>query len=140
MDKLKSVLKFNKYLVKKIIFEANPDFNPTDKIPVEVEFTYDQDINYDGNEMAICLGCDIFKEKNKNYPFSLEIELLGFFSFEENLEPEKIDILRVNATAILFPYLRSIVSSITADSGFQTLVLPVVNIHKMFKQDEPKEQ
>jgi len=71
----------------------------------------------------------------------LEIELVGFFKFETTLEPERIEkLLRINATAILFPYLRSIVSSITANSGFQTLVLPIVNIHKMLEQQETEEE
>jgi len=66
--------------------------------------------------------------------------LIGFFKLETTLEPERIEkLLRINATAVLFPYLRSIISSITANSGFQTLVLPIVNIHKMFEQQEKEE-
>lgn len=54
---------------------------------------------------------------------------------------ERIEkLLKINATAILFPYLRSIISSITANSGFQTLVLPVINVHKMLEQQEKEEK
>lgn len=142
MDKhVKSVLTFDNYIVKRILFEANPNFEPGEKIPLEVEFFHGLDIDLSENIAAVDLGCSIFKECKNNRPFSLEIELVGFFKFETTLEPERIEkLLRINATAILFPYLRSIISSITANSGFQTLILPIVNVHKMFEQQEKEEK
>jgi preprotein translocase subunit SecB len=142
MDKpTKSILSFDNYIVKNISFEANSNFKPSEKIPLEVEFFHDLDVDLSGNMAAVGLGCSIFKESKENHPFCLEIELVGFFKFETTLEPEQIEkLLRINATAILFPYLRSIVSSITANSGFQTLVLPIVNIHKVLEQQEREEK
>lgn len=133
MDKpIKSVLTFDNYIVRRILFEANPDFKPNEKITVEMGFSHEFEFDLDQNVAAVCLGCNIFKERNENYPFSLEIEIVGFFKFETTLESEEAErLLKVNGTAILFPYLRSIVSSLTADSGFQPLILPVMNIHKM---------
>ncbi|WP_003545051.1 protein-export chaperone SecB [Desulfotomaculum nigrificans] len=136
-NSIKSVLTFDNYIVKKILFEANPKFAPGDKIPVEVEFSHELDIDLKENIAAVGLGCCIFKEQKENQPFYLEVEMIGFFKYESSLPPEQVEILlKVNGTAILFPYLRSIVSSLTANSGFQTLVLPIVNVHKMFEQEK----
>ena len=41
-----------------------------------------------------------------------------------------------NALAILFPYVRSIVSCITAQSGRNAVILPTVNIARMFEESE----
>lgn len=142
MDKpVKSVITFDNYIVKKILLQANPHYVPADKIDLEAEFFHDIDIDFNQSLAAVELGCSIFKEMKEHYPFSLEVEMIGFFKFDADLPPEQVEnLLRVNATAIMFPYLRSIVSGITADSGFQPVILPVVNIHKMFAGYEDDEK
>jgi len=46
-------------------------------------------------------------------------------------------LLKKNATAILFPYLRMIVSQITGiDDEFPMLVLPTMNIEKFIEDRE----
>lgn len=42
----------------------------------------------------------------------------------------------VNAPAIAYPYLRSFVSFLTLNSGYETLILPTVNFQAMAKNNE----
>ena len=46
--------------------------------------------------------------------------------------------LEVNGTAILFPYLRSIITTITSSMGIQPIILPTMNIVKMIKEKKNK--
>ena len=64
----------------------------------------------------------------------INVSLVGEFivSADEN----NFDILRLikeNGVAILFPYLRSELTLLTTQPGFQPIVLPAVNIAKMFQ-------
>ena len=42
-------------------------------------------------------------------------------------------LFKENGVAILFPYLRSELTLLTTQPGFQPIVLPAVNIAKMFQ-------
>jgi len=61
--------------------------------------------------------------------FKLEIEYMSFFSTTGDMDEtfKKSPFIKINAPAIAFPYLRSVVSSITMISGYPTAVLPTIN-------------
>ena len=44
-----------------------------------------------------------------------------------------------NAAAILFPYLRSIVSVMTSQLECETIILPTMNFYKFFEETEKAE-
>lgn len=73
-------------------------------------------------------------DAGENSPVALSIELCGKF---ECTDWETDDISKVliknNATAILFPYIRQSVSELTTMAGLPPLVLPVTNVSKLFK-------
>ncbi len=132
MDKYKSKLIFNKYIVKEIKFEYNENFKEK---PVEIVFDINKDINYINKEMIIDLKVDIF-EKNDKYPFYMSVSIRGFFTVENNDENINFE---PNAIAILYPYIRSIVSTYTAEANIMPLILPVINVNKLLIDKDKNE-
>jgi len=61
-------------------------------------------------------------------PYSLRVHIMGQFQIDESgFGKDKIDLwARVNAPYILYPYLREHVFALTARSGFDPLLLPMV--------------
>lgn len=135
---MKSVLSFESFIVDKITFTTNSDFKPIEEI--EVDFTLSSRFAIDDNNAKVTLFCSIFKDPEKeNKPFSLEVILSGLFEFEELIsDEEKKKLLEVNATAILFPYLRVLVSTIVSSSGFPTLILPIINVNDFIQSKQNK--
>lgn len=131
MDKYKSKLIFNKYIVKEINFDYNENFKER---PVEIEFKISKNINYDRDKMIVDLKVDIF-ENNDKYPFCMSVSIRGFFTIENNDENINFE---PNAIAILYPYIRSIVSTYTAEANIMPLILPVVNVNKLLEDKENK--
>lgn len=131
MDKFKSKLIFNKYIVKEIEFKYNEDFKEK---PVDILFDVDKKTTYVDNKMNIDLKVKIFEDYDK-YPFYMSVSIRGFFTIENN--DEKIN-FEPNAIAILYPYIRSIVSTYTAEANIMPLILPVININKLLKDKESK--
>lgn len=132
MDKYKSKLIFNKYIVKEINFDYNENFKER---PVEIEFKISKNINYDKDKMIVDLKVDIFEDNDK-YPFYMSVSIRGFFTIENNDENINFE---PNAIAILYPYIRSIVSTYTAEANIMPLILPVVNVNKLLEDKENKE-
>ncbi|MBR0282842.1 MAG: protein-export chaperone SecB [Oscillibacter sp.] len=75
--------------------------------------------------------------KEAEYDFTVEVS--GYFIMENN--PVGIDILsKQNATAIIFPYVRSQIALLTAQPEIEPIVLPPFNIAAMVTQAEKERQ
>lgn len=126
MEKYKSKLIFNNYIVDQIIFKYNRNFK--DK-PVDIDFSILKNTKKIDNKMEVTLETTIFENaETNNYPFEMMVKLTGFFTEENN--DEKID-FEPNAIAILYPYVRSIVSTYTANANVNSLTLPTINVNKL---------
>ncbi len=133
MDKFKSKLIFKKYIVDEINFNYNEKF--IDK-PVKIDFDIDKEIVYiSEKEMQVRLIVYLFNNTPKEYPYKMKVAIRGFFEIENNDENINFE---PNAIAILYPYIRSIVSTYTSSANVMPLILPVINVNKML-QDKEKE-
>jgi preprotein translocase subunit SecB len=72
-------------------------------------------------------------------PYSLRVHIMGQFQIDEAvLGREKIDLwARINAPYILYPFLREHVFSLTARSGFDPLLLPLVLLPTVKVEHKP---
>ncbi len=93
---------------------------------LDVEFAQSGAVNEAENRYRHTLNIII---RDKNNAIDINIEALGFFEFEKELgEEERARFFRINAPAIIFPYIRAYVSSITSLSGIKPLILPTLNL------------
>ena len=67
--------------------------------------------------------------------FKLEVSLVGHFSVVGGMTGEN-SYLTENSVAILFPYLRSQITLLTAQPGISPLVIPAINITAFLQADE----
>lgn len=65
---------------------------------------------------------------------SIDIEVDGFFKINEITDPDKIsEYLVVNGTAILFPYVRSMISMLSSLDSDKAIILPTINTTNFLK-------
>lgn len=133
-----SKLRFENYLAKELVFEINPSCTETEELELNLKFNHEMQLDYQQNKAVIILECSLFEEADKNnYPFSLKLSLLGFFNFDTDLKEEEIiKLLEVNGTAILFPYLRSIITTVTSNIGVPPVIIPTMNIVEMLRNNK----
>ncbi|MFC5604795.1 protein-export chaperone SecB [Sporosarcina koreensis] len=126
---------FNEYVVKNVVFELNDNFQQSDSIDLDFKLDTDFYLNEQEDQAMVLLRCVIFDDyEQKNYPFYINIEIVGSFSLNGDFSSEEIvDLCRLNATAVLFPYLRAFVSNLTSLAGVPNLILPTVNISKLLE-------
>jgi preprotein translocase subunit SecB len=70
-------------------------------------------------------------------PFNLKCRLVGAFQVEDLETDEDRQILAVSMTEVVYPYLRSAVSTLTATAFINPVILPVVPASTMFPPDYP---
>ena len=128
----RSVLKFDNYVVKEIVYKINENFDK--KEYVKLDFSFDNKLKYipEDQRMEIELTAYVFRNAcENNYPFEMKVVLSGFFE----VEGEGVDIRKfeANALAILFPYMRALVSTYTSNANLAPVILPAMNINAFLK-------
>jgi preprotein translocase subunit SecB len=137
METKSAQLKLNRYFVEEIhVFIRDHDYHGASgdaKIGVSFEKI---DENHGKLRLQAVLGP---AEKD---PYFLNAVVSGIFeceNFEQGEETEKL--MRNNSIAILYPYLRSLVSVSASIAGLPPVVLPVINTFSFFgSQIEEKKE
>lgn len=131
MEIVNSSLKFGGYEVNTISFKRNEKFIPTKNTQLTLRPSIERKISKDDeNHYRVCLKFEIRTLPDQEMPFSLKIALTGFFT----LEGDNYSLISENSLAILFPYLRALISTITANANIPPIILPIVNISEMLKK------
>lgn len=135
MGKYNSILKFNNYIVDEIRYKTNNEFKDSEE-GTSIDINIVPKIDIKDNNLNITLITNIFNNAvENNYPFEMKIDITGYFSTEGD-SPDKF--LR-NAIAILYPYVRSIVSTYTASANITPLILPAINVNKLIEDQNKKD-
>lgn len=64
---------------------------------------------------------------NSNEEFIIEINTESSFSLKE-IDINKDNYFAINAPAIVFPYIRSFISSLSVQSGYKPMIIPTLNL------------
>ncbi len=131
---IKSILRFTDYIVEEIEFKYNEKYEQKKK--VKIDFDIDSNIFYNqGKDKAkVTLDVSVFKEPEKNnYPFYFFVRISGFFELQNIETEDSLSIMEKNTIAILFPYVRALISSFTANANVNPLILPPINVVKLIE-------
>lgn len=114
--------------IKYRILESSIKTNLAQDSDSQLSVNFKQTVGVDeGNhKMRLLFDTEIADEK-KNIEIMVKAE--GFFEFEQGLpEEQKERFFKINAPAILFPYVRAYISTLTALSGINPITLPTLNL------------
>lgn len=130
-----NVLHFLGYTVDELTFKLKPaDTVDTEKsiellpkLSRRIEKTNDE--NY-----SISIGVTLDQE---DLPFTAQVSMTGRFLLQGIKNPEQT--MKVNAAAILYPYVRAAISMLTTLANVPPVVLPPVNFVKLFEESAKEE-
>ncbi|MCB5260067.1 MAG: protein-export chaperone SecB [Candidatus Cloacimonetes bacterium] len=105
-------------------------------------FKYGYRILDDGCGIAeLTLSVKGINKESKEDIFDSEITYIGMFSYIEGSENMSMeDFLANNAPALLMPYIRESLSSLSAKAGLPVVYLPPINIVALLNQQAIKNQ
>ena len=119
--------------VTKISYESNETYVFKDELILELNNNIQviKSNKEERRESIVVLNVGIFTLKDiSSVPFQINIEIDGRFKWDDKLEgtPEILEnMLKQNAPAILYSYLRPIITLITVEGNMPPLVIPLVN-------------
>lgn len=129
--KITSVLEMRQYIVKKIDFKYNEKFEHSSKNKILMSPELNRKITkIDDDTVSVDLSIKIESEE---LPFFVDIQIGGIFVLKEWEKEENIVIIENNTVAILFPYLRTLVTTVTSNANLNPYILPIINVAEYFK-------
>ena len=131
----KSYLSLERHIVKSMSFSINENFDFGKGTPITINPEFTRNIKKVDNDSVMVNLIFCIDNENADMPFSMEVNIEGLFHLEDWEHPDRLPLIRSNSVAILSPYLRSIVTMITANANISPYVLPVMNIAAMFEQN-----
>ena len=138
---MEAVLQFKEYHVINTIYRYNP-FANSDTNELSPIFEFLLEIGEENNAW-VTLGIELEDPEVKETNFYAYASIIGLFeikSDEQISEETKDHFFRVNSVAIMYPYLRSIISDLSGKGSEPPIILPTVNIIELMKtqNDENK--
>lgn len=119
MKVINTIIQTNKISIENHNLKGNFKMNPI----YEKQIVKDSDKTY-----TVTLMFSILNSLEHPFPVDLTAHLSGTFTFSEHsTEHEMENFLAIPAVQIIFPHLRSLISSVTASAYLQPLLLPLLN-------------
>lgn len=116
------LLKFLGYRVENTSFKSNDIKKGT---VVSLNPNLQMDIKKDPKNLFLTITVSLQSTEEKPLPFDLLVRIKGSFEIvEDTLDINK---MRIESSRVLFPYIRSYVTTFTALNGIPPYVLPIID-------------
>ena len=127
------VIKFAGYDVTKLVVIKSNDFVATEE-EGNVSFLYKIAVNDEICKANVIIGVKI--DAVDDFPYNIELILKGNFVLLECKEDDLDNYLMMNASAIMYPYLRATLSTITSQLESEKIILPTLNFISVFENTD----
>lgn len=123
MTNQEPVINLNGYSIHKISYKKHDSFEDLENLTLEDgSVSVGISLNEDESKSEVKIKTEILDKENNR---SIIVEIAGYFDINIKEEPEKY--LAVNGSAMLYPYLRSVVSIISSLDSENQILLPTIN-------------
>lgn len=132
-----SDFKFLGYIVPEVSLEIKDPFfvAPIQKNEINVDIQHNF-IKENNRFVEVVLRIKI---RNTEESFRIALTMKGGFEASKEMSDEMFkQLYSINAPAVLFPYVRAYVSTLTAQAGVPPIILPLLNF--TIKKEEPKDE
>ncbi|EHB5047655.1 protein-export chaperone SecB [Enterococcus faecalis] len=133
---------FKEYYLDKITYKENENYNQESENPLKISTNFNSDILFSKDNVLVSIEAELGDFDDEDCPFKLEVSLNGYFKYtvdkDDSKDVEQLkQLVTQNALAILYPYLRNVVSDVTLKSNrFPAYILPVMNIAELMKKND----
>ncbi|CAJ1227917.1 hypothetical protein LZY01_00270 [Levilactobacillus zymae] len=128
-------LEFTGYTVEEQRYQRNKKFKTTGR-PLDLKPRLTVTTALDGDTINVLLGVHVGTLAHD--PFAVVVQLQGEFLYHASQDRAGLGVdtlIRNNAVAILYPYVRALVSNLTnASNDYPALILPTIDVTQVLKE------
>jgi preprotein translocase subunit SecB len=119
-----SRFKFSDCKIKKSVIEFNDIDGVSPKLSIDIGVEGEDDRK--NNRFVLTMHVNVWDEERN---MSIQVIAIGLFEFDPDCSEKELGTyFNTNAPALIFPYVRAYITSLTALSGTAPVVLPTLNL------------
>ncbi|WP_051196021.1 protein-export chaperone SecB [Clostridium paraputrificum] len=125
-----SVLQFANPTLTELKYKVNKNFNSEGPIKLKIRLETRVNKCNENNSAIVEVRLKVFSKKEfEEAPFYIHVSMQGEFRWENDIDNKVLEkLLKSNAPSIILSYLRPYVSTLTTGSGFDPLILPLLDL------------
>lgn len=122
-----------------IDYKENSKFKKSiDEVEVDILFNIGHKVNEKKKEAVVNASFEIFPSR-KDTPLYLIVEYRGIFGVRKDVPIKNLkEFCEFNAPAMIFPYIRETIDSITCRSKFPRMTIPLINLYGSLRKPDEK--
>lgn len=131
---MSAIISFKKYRIVEYNFKRIDPTEETDELNEKPEFELEV---IPGINDEWTVGKLELKVTYKNAEVEIFLIVEGYFTISKDLDRSEVpQVLTLNGTAILFPYVRSMVSMVSSLDSENAILLPTINTYDLINDSE----
>lgn len=132
-------MEFKGVTAEELSFKLNRvRLNPEERLDIKPQFSRQvRKVNNNDKLNFVALSVKIESTETEPKPFNLNVTLVGVFEVEDVKNDAEERNFVIEATKLVYPYLRSAVTNLTANAYIAPLNLPVIN-GPLFPEDRDR--
>lgn len=139
MDKIESKFKLRGIVLVESNFRRIPEviINQGEKTETKVDVKSE---NKDSRNLATEVTIELTSTFENKTQFLMKVVMVGLFEAEDCTKEQIDNFSKINAPAIIFPFVREHVISMTIKAGLPPIALPIINFVENAKKQESDEK
>ena len=124
-------------LVNSVEFKMDENYKNLDEAGLRFGFSSETYESEDESMYKITTTTTVDNGEDKN--LDIKLVMSGYFGFEQEGdldEDRKNHFIEKNTLAIIFPYIRSYITNLTAQSGAEPIIIPPININALIESEK----
>lgn len=89
----------------------------------------------DENTYSVTYDLEMKNSEQTPFPVDIEVSITGLFDVSKLGDDQIDDFIKIQTCQILFPQIRTIISSLTSVAMMTPLLLPIVDARKLFSEN-----
>ncbi len=90
--------------------------------------------NINDNKLFVQVSVEFSAQNLEKKEIDIKVTILGIFIIPKNSELSLESFAKINAPAIIFPFIREHIASLSLKAGLQPILLPPINFVKLAKK------
>ncbi len=125
---VEAAIQFEHYMVNSLELSSNDLISFGSEKDLKLSLSTKVALNENNDKAQVTLACDI-SSSEPTPAFTLSITMVGYFGLQACVTSQEVqELYTKNMVAILFPYMRAVITTVTAAANIPSVVLPTINV------------
>lgn len=77
---------------------------------------------------------EILNSSDAPFPVDIRVSMTGLFDLNDMPEDKRIDFLSYTGFDVIYPYIRSTITSLSTNAMLPPIIIPIVDSHQVFQE------